>query len=292
MEHSFDVDIAREYGIPAAILLKQISIWIKKNKRDGRNLHDGRTWTYSTAAEMARMIPYLSEYQINRALSRMVQTGLIDKGNFNRNTRDRTAWYTLSKKAENLLFHFAESQNGNCENAKWNLQNCKMESANLQNAFCETARPLPSKYTSKETSNNTSISPPIIPPAGDCTPKSEPKADSHTETRREILAYLNGKAGTKYRDGAVAKRHINARLNEGYTLDDFKSVIDAKCREWLGSDMAKYLRPETLFGTKFDGYLGAANVASTEKGENGITIDRDTLLDRELAEIFGGENGI
>lgn len=51
------------------------------------------------------------------------------------------------------------------------------------------------------------------------------------------------------------KKHINARLNEKYTVDDFKKVIDKKCNEWIGTEYEKFLRPETLFGSKFEGYL-------------------------------------
>lgn len=284
MEHSFNVEIAREYGIPAAILLKQISLWIKKNKREGRNQFEGKTWTYNSAADIANRVPYFSEYQVNRALSQMVQMGLITKGNFNKTARDRTTWYTLTDKAESLLSHFAESQNANCENAKSKLQNHKMDSANLQNGFCKSARPLPSKDTSINTSINTSITPPIIPPTGGAAQPEKP--DTTAATRREILAYLNGKIGSHYRDGALAKKHINARLKEGYTLDDFKTVIDSKVSEWGGTDMAKYLRPETLFGTKFDGYLGSANVKTA--GANGVKIDNEALFDEELEKIFGG----
>lgn len=44
-------------------------------------------------------------------------------------------------------------------------------------------------------------------------------------------------------------------MSEGFNVDDFKAVIDKKCADWLKTDMEKYLRPETLFGTKFEGYL-------------------------------------
>ncbi len=71
-----------------------------------------------------------------------------------------------------------------------------------------------------------------------------------------IIDYLNLKAGTHYRSNTnKVKSLIKARLNEGFELEDFKIVIDKKCREWLNTDMQKYLRPETLFGNKFDGYL-------------------------------------
>lgn len=73
---------------------------------------------------------------------------------------------------------------------------------------------------------------------------------------REIVFYLNEKAGTSYRPSTKKTQSlIKARFNEGFGLGDFKKVIDIKSQEWLGTDMAKYLRPETLFGTKFEGYL-------------------------------------
>ena len=72
----------------------------------------------------------------------------------------------------------------------------------------------------------------------------------------EIIDYLNKKANTSYRASSrKTKDLIKARINEGYKVDDFKIVIDKKTDEWLNTDMAKYLRPETLFGTKFESYL-------------------------------------
>lgn len=72
----------------------------------------------------------------------------------------------------------------------------------------------------------------------------------------EIVDYLNQKARTKYKSNSKnTTKHIKARLNDGYTLEDFKSVIDKKCSEWLNTDMEKYLCPDTLFGSKFEKYL-------------------------------------
>ena len=71
-----------------------------------------------------------------------------------------------------------------------------------------------------------------------------------------IIQHLNLKAGTKYRPSTKKTRSlIKARLNEDYTVDDFKKVIDTKCDEWLNTSMSKYLRPETLFSNKFESYL-------------------------------------
>jgi uncharacterized phage protein (TIGR02220 family)/predicted phage replisome organizer len=82
------------------------------------------------------------------------------------------------------------------------------------------------------------------------------KAEPHIPFQ-EIVEYLNEKAETKYRHtGKKTQTLIKARYSEGFNLDDFKKVIDIKVNEWLNDkSMNKYLRPETLFGTKFESYL-------------------------------------
>ena len=74
---------------------------------------------------------------------------------------------------------------------------------------------------------------------------------------KEIIEYLNEKTGRQYKHTAKAnQRVIKARMNEGYTLEDFKTVIDKKYDEWNNdTKMKKFLRPETLFSTNFDRYL-------------------------------------
>lgn len=74
---------------------------------------------------------------------------------------------------------------------------------------------------------------------------------------KEILDYLNSKAGTRYKGKASDLAKVKARMSppENFTIDDFKKVIDNKVSEWKGTDMEKYLRPETLFSPKFESYL-------------------------------------
>ena len=81
------------------------------------------------------------------------------------------------------------------------------------------------------------------------------KGNPKNYEQRIPIAYLNQKLGKNYKYVDKNTKLVNARLKEGYTIDDFKTVIDKKVTEWQNGDMAKYLRPETLFGTKFDGYL-------------------------------------
>jgi uncharacterized phage protein (TIGR02220 family) len=72
----------------------------------------------------------------------------------------------------------------------------------------------------------------------------------------EIIELLNKKANTNYRStGKKTRDLIKARFNEGFNFYDFELVITKKCVEWLGTNFQNYLRPETLFSNKFEGYL-------------------------------------
>lgn len=104
--------------------------------------------------------------------------------------------------------------------------------------------------------------------------KEEDKDNNICVPYKEIITYLNEKTGKKLRwDVKSNQKEIKARFNEGYTLDDFKTVIDKKYHEWGRkptkeelqrgvNDMRIYLRPKTLFGSNFDVYL---NQEQTEK---------------------------
>lgn len=86
----------------------------------------------------------------------------------------------------------------------------------------------------------------------------------------EIIEYLNLKANTKYRlTTKKTKDLISARFKEKFTSVDFKQVIDIKTAEWLHTDSEKYLRPETLFGNKFEGYLNQKPVTFKGGGSGG-----------------------
>ena len=103
---------------------------------------------------------------------------------------------------------------------------------------------------------------------------------------KEVIEYLNGVLGTHYKDSTDKNKSlIRARLREGFTVEDFKVVIDKKASAWLTDpQMQKYLRPETLFGTKFESYLNEPN---TYKLKGNIANRRDeSTFDRikRLAE--------
>ena len=107
--------------------------------------------------------------------------------------------------------------------------------------------------------------------------KKKSKVPKHPEAYEKIIYHLNCKANTLYRpSGTLNQKYIDARLNEGFTVENFITVIDKKCAEWLGTDMEKYLRPETLFGNKFESYLNQVIQPRKQTGQNGIEIEHSS----------------
>jgi len=106
--------------------------------------------------------------------------------------------------------------------------------------------------------------------------KSKPKNPvdkDKAKIAKEVIEYLNSVAFTTFRShGKGSESNVDfivARINEGFTISDFKIVIDNKVKDWLGSEQAKYLRPSTLFiKSKFENYLNINNGAARKPASN------------------------
>lgn len=152
--HSFNRKHAKEYGIEEAIIIENLSFWIEKNKRNKKHCHtiniDGndteRTFTYNSGTAFAEIFDYMTVSSIRNALRKLVDLGVLIKGNFNPNTYDRTNWYCF--KDEDYFVY-------GIENGKCIVQNYTMEDAKKQNGLCEN---VPSLY-----SYNPDIKPDIKP---------------------------------------------------------------------------------------------------------------------------------
>lgn len=111
--------------------------------------------------------------------------------------------------------------------------------------------------------------------------------DDADKSHFEIIEYLNIKTGSKFKP--TTKPYIQAirsRLKEGYTVDDFKTVIDKKCREWKGTKLEKYLTPKTLFApSHFDTYLNSNEMAAMTDTERKVA-ELNALIDA----VEGGTN--
>lgn len=105
-----------------------------------------------------------------------------------------------------------------------------------------------------------------------------------------IINYLNSKCGAKYHvNSRKTKDLISARFGEGFTRDDFIEMIDFKCAEWMNNEkMRSYLRPETLFGAKFEGYLNQARMAKNCSNNAESSFSTDEFYSAALERAYGG----
>jgi hypothetical protein len=94
--HTFDPVEAVKYGILEAVLLSNIRWWVAKNQANGRHNHDGRYWTYNSAKAFTKLFPYASQQQIQRALKRLEDAGVLCVGSYNSNPYDHTKWYSVA----------------------------------------------------------------------------------------------------------------------------------------------------------------------------------------------------
>jgi uncharacterized phage protein (TIGR02220 family) len=95
--------------------------------------------------------------------------------------------------------------------------------------------------------------------------KKEQDKEKESEVEKipylEIIDYLNSKSGSHYRNTDSTRRLIHARISEGFTKEDFFTVIDNKVSSWTGTDFEKFIRPQTLFSPKFESYLNEKQIS-------------------------------
>ncbi len=129
MEHHFNVEIANEYGMKIAIMVKNIDFWISKNAANKKNYHENRYWTYNSAESFIKLFPYMSVGQIRRTLDKMISIDILIADNFNKASYDRTRWFTFTDqfKAKHSTI----------------LQICAMDYAKMKDGFDESAQPIP-----------------------------------------------------------------------------------------------------------------------------------------------------
>ena len=117
MVHFFDTEVAKKFGINCAIILNSLEMWLDKNKANEEYIHDNRVWVRNSKKAMTELFPYLNERQINYAIQKLIDDGIILKNNFNEKTNDRTLWLTISDSGfsilQNCKMHFTKLSNDN-----------------------------------------------------------------------------------------------------------------------------------------------------------------------------------
>ncbi|MGJ3766091.1 conserved phage C-terminal domain-containing protein [Limosilactobacillus fermentum] len=217
--------LAKSIGLNEAIILQQIHYWLRKSN----NVKDGYKWIYNSMTNWQKQFSFWSLPTVKRVFRSLEKQGLLITANYNKAGFDKTKWYRINYEK---LQHMSQrsDQNDPTMVSSWTDGSDQDDTTNTKR--------LPETTTETTTEDILSGKPDHIP-------------------YQEIMSYFNQQAGTSYRASSKAtQRLISARTNEGFTVDDFKKVIDIKVANWKDDPkMSKYLRPATLFGTKFESYL-------------------------------------
>lgn len=225
--------LAVKIGLNEAIVLQQLHYWLIRS----RNVKEGYKWVYNSYADWNKQFPFWGKNTLIRAFKSLEKQGILISSNFNKANFDKTKWYRIDyQKLEGL--GKSSTQNGYTSNPDW------VDGA-TQNGYTYTKR-LPENTTETTTNNKQ------LPPKGVSQAQPDVSFASQVE---EIIDYLNQKTSKHYKAKTEkTRRLIHARMKEGFSVADFKKVIDNKLHDdWFVKK--GFMRPETLFGTKFEGYL-------------------------------------
>ena len=242
--------IVKAIGIEAGFLLTTLI-----EASDGLANEDG--WFYKTSPSLEEETG-LSNHKQSKIIEELTKLGILEQEN---KGMPMKRYFRINfQKIEELVFK-KDSKNLKSsieENEKQGFKNFESKDLKNSNACIEKIS------NNKEYINNNL------------------NKELNNNIYKEAVEYLNLKAGTKYKSSSKnTSKHIKARINDGYTLEDFKTVIDKKCSEWLNTDMEKYLCPDTLFGSKFEKYLN--------QKINGPGVNKKNTQNNSAAEIKWGD---
>lgn len=219
--------LAKKVGLNGAIFLQQLHYRLLIST----NIRDGEKWVYQSYPEWRdKEFPFWSVDTVKRTITQLESDGYVIGTNaYNKMKMDKTKWYRIDY---SKLGYYQSVQNAPIDRAK------SIEGGG-QSASCDEGkmhRAIPKDIKSIKNNN----------------------VELALDDTFAIIEYLNIKASKNFKSTTPAtKKFINGRLAEGYTVEDFKRVIDVKVTQWLNNpDMNSYLRPSTLFSpTNFENYL-------------------------------------
>lgn len=237
-----DRELAKAFGLNEAIVLQQLNYWL--NGKSAK-LINGRKWIYNSYKQWQEdNFPFWSLATVRRAIENCEKKGLIITDNFNKAGFDKTKWYSIDYEMVDKGMSKRVAQNEQTDCSKRANGVAQNEQTNTRDY---------SEITTEITTDNNS--------------RAEP--DGVADKTKTIIDYLNEKTDSHYKATTPkTKQLVQARLKEGFTVDDFKTVIDKKTATWLNDNkMNKYLRPLTLFGTKFEDYLNEKVKGQPDKND-------------------------
>jgi len=170
--HHFDEDVAKQYGVPQAIIIEHLRYWIRKNraedlveKKTSRHYKEGRWWTFNSVRAWSELLPFWTEKQIAYILGKLTEQKVIQTGIFNEAGYDRTLWYAF------------------CDEQRWILQDSEVHLTKKGNGLPENGEPIPSSLPTNYTDNTLGADAPPILKLVESAQKAEKRVAKQSEIR-------------------------------------------------------------------------------------------------------------
>lgn len=143
-DHLLSVEVAVDFGVNAALIFHNIANWCEHNRANRKHFFDGRYWTYNSISAFSEIYPYFTEKQIRNAIDKLIEGGLIVKGNYNKLAFDKTTWYALTDKGE---AYRSRRANGCDSEGERICPECQTDSPEKSNGFASEGEAIPSVNT-------------------------------------------------------------------------------------------------------------------------------------------------
>ena len=243
--------LAQKIGLNEAIVIQQIHYWLVSSK----HVIDGKKWIYNTYKDWNIQFEFWGIKTIERTIRSLEKLGYLQSANHNRSKQDRTKWYSIDyEKLAELDESFEDIVTSSTPQIEELEQTKSITESDNQ---IDSTEQIDEPQTSDCRIESDSLNQPL--PEITTKTNTEIKTESiHTPLPlAEIITYLNNQTNSNYKVSSNKTRElVKARLFEGFQLEDFIKVIDIKTAEWLSDPIScRYLRPETLFGTKIESFL-------------------------------------
>lgn len=233
------INIAVQYGIEIAIIFSFFTYFIDKYCcNDGFDVEKG---VFMPVRRIVEYLPFFKERRVYNHLKHMEDLKLFKRVRNGDNPWDQTYWYTYGEVGWSMLENYYPKQFQNIANANAKKDKCTIE----KKGNCTIAKK--DKCTSANSDNSIYINK---------DKKYVDRINNNKDLYENIIQHFNLKCDKSYKlDSDVFIDYIDALLVKGFSEQDMISVIDQKSSEWTNTKYAKYLRPSTLFGEKFEIYL-------------------------------------
>jgi hypothetical protein len=151
--HAFNVGIAMDYSPDMALWLGHLGFWTQNNLGNNKHIHDGLAWCYDTLDALCDQFPYYTRRQIETIINNSVKEGLVQRGNYNQTSYDRTRWYALTPKAYIYFQHLLTDKYLNRLFASIS-QICEINFTEWCNQFHRSVTPIPDTTPDTDPNNN------------------------------------------------------------------------------------------------------------------------------------------